>query len=71
MSCCELCETEVENLEAIVTADEEVVGLEIAVDDVFVVGDCQALCNLRGIVDRVALRQRIAIEHEAEWLAFE
>jgi hypothetical protein len=71
MSCCEGCENEVENLEAIVTADEEVVGLEIAVDDVFVVGDYQALCNLRGIIDRVALRQKIAIEHDPEWLAFE
>jgi hypothetical protein len=46
MSCCELRETEIENLDAAGTAEEQIVGLEITEDDAFVVGGAKpyAIC---------------------------
>jgi hypothetical protein len=67
----QLCQSKIENLHAPVAADKQVVGLQVAVNDTFVVRRCQTLRDLRGVIDRLALRQCSAIEHSAKRLTFQ
>ena len=67
----QLGQAEVEDLDAAVLGDEDVVRLEIAVDDALVVGRGEALGDLRGVVDRLAHRQRRASDALAQRLALE
>ena len=53
-------QTEVENLDAVVPGDEEVLGLEIAMDDALVVRRRESARDLKRILDRLARRQRAA-----------
>jgi hypothetical protein len=53
----ELGQAEVEDLEAPVPGDEEVFGLEVAVDDAFLVGRGQAVGRLDRELQRLAPRQ--------------
>ena len=64
-------QTEIENLDATIAADEQIVGLEVAVHDPFVVGSREALGDLYGVVDDLARRQESAVEHGAEAFALE
>src|SRR2546429_496103 len=49
---------EVEDLEAVVPSDEKVFGLQIPVDDAFVMGGDQALSDLPGQIDGPMNRER-------------
>jgi hypothetical protein len=51
--------------------DEQVVRLQIAVDDPFLVGCREAIRNLERVINRFSLRQRGAIDSLAQRLAFE
>jgi hypothetical protein len=65
------CQAEVEDLDPSVPCHEEVLGLQVAVDDPFLVRRGEAPGDLRGEVDRLACRQRPGDEPFAESLAFE
>ena len=67
----ELGEAEVENLDAAVAGDEEVLGLQVAVDDALLVRRGQAAGDLDRVVDRLARGQRAARERVAQRLALE
>ena len=64
-------ETEVEDLHAAFAGDEDVVGLQVAMRDVFAVRGRQAVRGLDGVVDGLAMRERAAGEDGAQGLAFE
>ena len=64
-------EAEVENLDATVFGDEQVVGLQVAVDDSFFVRGGESVRDLHSVVDRLAQRQRPAPESLGKRLAFE
>ena len=54
----QLGQAEVEDLHAAVVGDEEVLGLEVAMDDAVVVRGGEAVGDLDGVVDGLAHRQR-------------
>src|SRR6185503_18639872 len=54
----QLRQSEIENLHAAVSGDEEIFGLQIAMSDPSFMSRCQTLRNLLGIVERFALRER-------------
>ena len=67
----QLGQAEVEDLDAAVLRDEEVLGLQVPVDDAFLVRGREAMRDLRRVVDRLALREPAAGEDGAQRLAFE
>jgi hypothetical protein len=64
-------EAEVEDLDAPVAGQEQVLGLEVAVDDAARVGGGQPVCDLPGVVDRLAQRQRTSCQALAQRVALE
>jgi hypothetical protein len=66
-----LCETEVQDFDAIVAGDEDVVGLEIAVNDAFFVGGGEAFGDLESVLDQFAARKSSGDQNFAKRLAFE
>ena len=64
-------ETEVEDLHAPFARDEDVLRLQVAMDDALVVRRGEAARDLGRVVDRLARRQRRAVDPRAERLAFE
>ena len=64
-------ETEVEDLYAAFAGDEDVVGLQVAMGDVFAVGGRQAMRGLDGVIDGFAMRKGAARQNCAQGLAFE
>jgi hypothetical protein len=67
----EFCEAEVEDFELAVFEDEDVFGLEVAVDDAFVVGGGEAVGELDGEFDGFARREAGGWNAIAEGVAFE
>ena len=67
----QLGEAEVEDLDAAVLRDEEVLGLQVAVDDPLLVRRGEAVRDLQRVVDRLSRRQLPARERRAQRLAFE
>ena len=62
---------EVQDLRAALAREEDVVRLQIAVDDVPLVGRGQAARDLRAVLDRLAGRQGAAFERRPERFALE
>src|SRR2546428_5749913 len=67
----ELGNSKVQNLHAAIFGDEDVLRLQVAMDDPFLVRSGQTMRNLDRIVDRFALRLRRAAQSFAQRLAFE
>ena len=67
----QLREAEVEDLDAPVLRDEEVLGLQVAVDDALLVRGGEAVRDLHRVVDGLARRQPATGEHRAQRLALE
>ena len=67
----QLGQSEVEDLDAAVFGDEDVVRLEVAVNDAFLVGRGEAVRDLHAVADREPERQRPAPHSLGEGLAFE
>jgi len=67
----QLREAEVEDLDPTVFREEEILGLEVAVDDPFLVRRCEAARDLNGEVDGLADRQRASRESRTERLALQ
>ena len=67
----QLREAEVEDLHAPVVGDEQVLGLQVAMDDALVVRGREAVGDLHGVVDGLAHRQRARAEPIAQRLALE
>ena len=67
----QLRDAEVEDLDPPVARDEQVVGLHVAVDDALVVRGGEPLGDLPRVVDRLARRQRAAVQTAAQRLALE
>ena len=67
----ELRDAEVEDLHAPIARDEEVVGLEVAVDDALAMCDGQSTRGLRGQVDDALGAERAALQSLAQGLALE
>src|SRR5687767_2722989 len=57
---CQLGQTEVENLDAAVAADEDVLWFQIAMDDALFVGSSECVGDLPRVIDGLPLRQRRA-----------
>src|ERR1700730_402828 len=55
----QLGQTEVQNLDVSVFGDEEVVGLQVPMDDAFLMRRGQTAQNLHGIVERLAHRETL------------
>jgi hypothetical protein len=51
---CQFGETEIQNLDPAVLGDEEVFGFQVAVNDAFFVGGCDAMGDLNSVVDGLA-----------------
>ena len=68
---CQLGEAEVEDLDASVFGDEDVLGLQVAVDDALLVRGRQALGDLRRVVDRPCAARSGRPRARAERLALE
>jgi hypothetical protein len=62
----QLGDAEVEDLEPALVRDEQILGLEIAVDDAFVVGGAQPLGKLQCPIDRLGGRQLLSAQPLAE-----
>src|SRR6266571_3747373 len=67
----ELGNAKVQNLHASIFGDEDVLRLQVAMDDPFLVRSRQTMRNLDRIVDRFAFRLRRAAQSFAQRLAFE
>ncbi len=67
----ELRQTEVEDLDAAVPGEEQVLGLQVPMDDPLLVGRGEALGDLHRVVDRLADRDRARAEAAPERLALE
>src|SRR5437870_3808955 len=67
----ELGNSKVQNLHAAIFGDEDVLRLQVAMDDPFLVRSRQTMRNLDRIVDRFALRLRRAAQSFAQRLTFE
>ena len=67
----QLGEPEIEDLGVAGAGDEDVLGLEVAVDDVVAVCRRQPVGDLGGVLDRLALRQAAAVDPVAKALALE
>ena len=67
----QLGEAEVEDLDPAVVRDEDVVGLEVAVDDPLVVSGGKAAGDLQRVVEGLADRKRSALEADLQGVAFE
>ena len=64
-------DSEIEDLQPALARDEEVLGLDVAVDEAFLVGGGQAPGKLRSVLERLAHRQRPAPHPQPQRLAFE
>ena len=64
-------QAEVEDLDVAVSADEEVLGLQVPVDDALLVGRGKALCDLQRVVHGLLLGDRTCVELPAQRLAFQ
>ena len=69
--CRRLRQSEVENLDAAVLGQEEVLGLQIAMNDPPGMRRGEARCDLRRVLDGLARRHRPAVQPRAERLPFE
>jgi hypothetical protein len=67
----ELGQAEVENLEAAISGDEQVLRFQIAVDDSFIVGRRQAAGELHGIIERLPHRQRLGSQSLSKRFPFQ
>ena len=67
----QLRQAEVEDLDAAVGRDEEVVGLQVAVDDALFVRGRERLDDLDGVVERLAQREPAGAEEVAQRVALE
>jgi hypothetical protein len=67
----ELGQAEVEDLDAAVASQEEVLGFEVSVDDAAVVGGGEAARHLASVVDGLARGQRRAVDPVAQCLPVE
>ena len=67
----QLGETEVEDLDAAVDGDEDVLWLQVTMDDALLVRGGQAMRDLNGVLDRLASGQRAGIETLTQRGAFE
>src|SRR5215510_6506446 len=67
----QLCQPEVENLDASVFGDEEVLWLQVAMHDSLIVRGGQTARNLQGIIDHTAWRQRRAAQPITQCFAIE
>ena len=67
----QLGEAEVEDLDAAVARDEDVVRLQVAVDDALLVRGGQAPGDLAGVVDGLPMRQRRGADARAQRIALE
>jgi len=67
----QLRQTEIEDLDAAVFSDENVLGFQVAVDDSLFVRGRQSVRDLDSVVDGLALRQSAAIERGAQAFAFQ
>ena len=63
--------TEVQDFDAIVAGDEDVVRLEIAVDDAFFVGSGEAFGDVESVLDQFAAWKSSGGQDFAKGLAFE
>jgi hypothetical protein len=64
-------QAEVEDLDAAVSSDEQVVGFEIAMDDASFVRGAEAVGDLNGVIDGLPGRQRTVRQQPAQRLAVE
>ena len=64
-------QTEVQDLYPAFAGYKNVVGLQIAMGDVFAVGSGQTVCHLHGVIDRFAVRKRSAGQTFAQAFAFQ
>jgi hypothetical protein len=64
-------ETEVQNFDPAVFGDENIFGLQVAMDDALFVRAGHTLRDLHAVLDGFALRQRAAFHNGAQALAFE
>ena len=64
-------ETEVEDLHPAFARNKDVVGLQVAMGDVFAVRRRQAMRDLDGVIDGLAMRERAARENLAQALSLE
>jgi hypothetical protein len=64
-------EAEVENLEMPVFGDEEVLRLEVAMNDAFLVRRCQSMRDLNAVINRFANRDWTALQQLAQRAAFQ
>jgi hypothetical protein len=67
----ELCQTEVENLDAVIPGNEDVLGLEIAMDDASIVGRCESARQLKSKLNRLASCNGTALHPLPKRFAFE
>ena len=67
----QLCQSEIENLDATVLCDEQVFGLQIAMNDAHVMCRRQSATNLDGVLDNFLGRQRALGGRAAQRLAFQ
>ena len=67
----ELGQAEIEDLDAAPTRHEEILGLQVPMDDSFVMRGCQALGDLRGVADRLPRRDWPLAKLLAQRLPFE
>ncbi len=67
----QLCQAEVEDLDAAVPGDEDVLGLQVPVDDALLVGRGEPGGDLRGVFHGSPRREGSARELGAQRLAFE
>ncbi len=68
---CQLGESEIEDLEPAVFGDEEVLGLQVPMNDSFVVGCGETLCHLEGVVDGLSRREPFIGQNFAQRLSFQ
>src|SRR5262245_44429103 len=64
-------QAEVENLDAPVLGDEEILRLEVTMDDSFLVSGSESAGDLLGVLYRAARRQRAFVQLFAQFFAFE
>ena len=68
---CLPCQTKVQNLDPAILGNKDVLGFEVAMNDALVVGCCQAIGNLPGVVQGLASRDRSGGHELTQGFAFE
>ena len=67
----QLRQSKIEDLDAPIFRDENIFGLQVAVDDPFFVRRRESVGDLHSVLDRLTLRQGAAIQHRAQAFAFQ